>query len=234
MSSTVPYYEDGLVTLYHGDCLEVDAWLGADVLVTDPPYGMAYRSGRSDRHADIAGDATLDARDAALALWGDRPALVFGTWKQPRPAGVRQLIVWDKRGGAGFSGDLNMPWADITEEVYVLGRGWRGGRRPAIISIPTLPSQNRPDHPTPKPVPLMGQLIECTPEGTIADPFAGSGATLIAARNAGRCAIGVEIEERYCELIASRLAQQPLDIFGIDETRSSGWSGTEQPLEGIA
>lgn len=209
---TEPYYQDELVTLYHGDCLEVDEWLQADVLVTDPPYGMGYVSGRMQGDRAIVGDADLVARDEALRLWGERPALVFGTWKRPRPEGVRQLIVWDKRGGAGFSGDLKMPWADITEEVYVMGSGWTGGRRPAIYSIPTLPSQARPDHPTPKPVPLMRSLLECAPAGVIADPFAGSGATLIAAREVGRKAIGVEIEERYCELIAQRVGQQAFDL----------------------
>ena len=220
-----PYYSDNLVTLFHGDCLEVAEWLTADVLVTDPPYGMGYYSGRRKADDRISGDQSLGSRDAALALWGDRPALVFGTWKQPRPSNVRQLIVWDKRGGAGFSGDLNMPWADITEEIYVLGNGWVGGRVPAIYSIPTLPSMNRPDHPTPKPVTLMGHLIEKCPAGTIADPFAGSGATLIAARNAGRQSIGVELEERYCELIAKRLSQQAFDFGDLeDEVRASGWA----------
>lgn len=232
-----PYYQDDFVTLYHGDCLEMREWLAADVLVTDPPYGMSYKSGRKRDSGPILGDRTLDVRDAALTLWGNRPALVFGTWKQPRPPGVRQLIVWDKRGGAGFSGDLAMPWADITEEVYVIGAGWVGGRVPAIYSIPTLPSANRPDHPTPKPVRLMAELLRKCPPGVIADPFAGSGATLIACAEEGRRAIGVELEERYCELIAKRLAQQPLRLFPADnETRSSGWSGTEQSfdLEGIA
>lgn len=223
---TKPYYEDDYVTLYHGDCLEITDWLEADVLVTDPPYGMAYSSGRKS-YKDIAGDKTLDVRDDALSIWGDRGALVFGTWKRPRPDSVRQLIVWDKRGGAGFSGDLNMPWADITEEIYVLGGGWVGGRIPAIYSIPTLPSQSRPDHPTPKPVGLMEKLIEKCPPGTIADPFAGSGATLIAARNLGRKVIGVELEEKYCELIVSRLSQQAFDFTALEprspELRSSGW-----------
>jgi len=204
------YYQDDFVTLYHGDCLEQTAWLDADVLVTDPPYGMAYVSGRKkDSSLAIRGDESLNVRDDALNLWGKKPALVFGTWKQPRPANVRQLIVWDKRGGAGFSGDLNMIWADITEEIYVLGDGWVGRRRPAIYSIPTLPSANRPDHPTPKPVSLLEQLLDCVqPDAVIADPFAGSGSTLIAARNFGRKAIGVEYEEKYCELIAKRLSQQ--------------------------
>ena len=216
-----PYYRDDLVTLYHGDCLEhPEWWTGADVLVTDPPYGIAYSSGRRS-HTPIAGDRDLTSRDDALALWGDRPALVFGTWKRPRPSGTRQMIVWDKRGGAGFSGDLNMPWADITEEIYVLGNGWVGGRVPAIYSIPTIPTQSskRPDHPTPKPVGLMESLIEKCPPGLIADPFAGSGSTLIAARNLGRKVIGVELEEKYCELIVKRLSQQVFDFSDLEECK---------------
>ena len=214
-----PYYQDDSVTLYHGDCLEIDAWLKADVLVTDPPYGMGYHSGRRKEDDRIAGDLTLASRDQALGAWRDRngdraPALVFGTWKQPRPEGVRQLIVWDKRGGAGFSGDLAMPWADITEEVYVLGEGWLGGRVPAIYSVPTLPSQSpeRHGHPTPKPVSLMERLLSKCPPGVVADPFAGSGATLLAARNLDRRAVGIELEERYCEVIARRLSQGVLDF----------------------
>lgn len=219
MTEMTPYYQDQNVTLFHGNCLKLaDLWAGADVLVTDPPYGMGYTSGRVKDGSPIAGDQTLTVRDDALTAWrgGDasRPALVFGTWKQPRPAATRQLIVWDKRGGAGFSGDLNMPWADITEEIYVLGTGWSPGRVPAIYSVPTLPSQSseRWGHPTPKPVPLLEQLLTKCPPGVVADPFAGSGATLVAARNLGRKAIGVELEERYCEIIANRLAQGALDL----------------------
>jgi site-specific DNA-methyltransferase (adenine-specific) len=211
-----PYFQNDLVTLYHGDCLEVMEWLAADVLLTDPPYGMAYKSGRNKTLTAIQGDKDLNIRDASLERWGNKPALVFGTWKAIRPSNVRQLIVWDKRGGAGFSGDLAMPWADITEEIYVLGNGWLGPRVPAIYSVPTLPSANRPDHPTPKPVGLIERLLRhIEPSEVIADPFAGSGATLLAARNLGRKSIGVEVEEKYCELIANRLSQEAFDFGGI-------------------
>lgn len=211
-----PYFQTDLVTLYHGDCLEVTEWLEADVLVTDPPYGVSYKSGRNKTLKAIAGDQTLDVRDDSLQLWGNKPALVFGSWKQPRPKSTRQLIVWDKRGGAGFSGDLQMPWADITEEIYVIGSGWLGPRVPAIYSVPTLPAANRPEHPTPKPTGLMERLLHHVEDNkVIADPFAGSGATLIAARNLGRKVIGVELEERYCELIATRLSQDAFDFGGL-------------------
>lgn len=213
-----PYYEDDLVTLYHGDCLEVTDWLAADVLVTDPPYGVAFRSARrseTERFEKIAGDDDLVARDAALRLWGDKPALVFGTWRAARPENVRQRLIWAKGDDPGL-GDLQMPWGYGDEEIYVLGKGWAGQRRTNVYRIPKVAHANNPGHPTPKPIPLMEALIEYAPAGVIADPFAGSGATLIAARALGRRAIGVEMNEQYAETTARRLSSGSvgLDIFG--------------------
>lgn len=201
------YYEDEFVELHLGDCRGVRGWTTADVLVTDPPYGVAYSSGWVKRDRSIAGDESAGARDEVIEMWGDRPALVFGSWKVERPANTVHRLIWDKAGDPGM-GDLSMPWGNGEEEIYVLGRGWKGARRSNVIRAPKPPIATRPDHPTPKPVALMEALIEFAPPGVIADPFAGSGATLIAARNLGRKAIGVELEEKYCELIVSRLAQQ--------------------------
>lgn len=108
-----PYYEDDLITLYHGDCLEhPDLWTNADVLVTDPPYGMNFQSGmrKTGRLDKIAGDMDTTSRDNALNLWGgDRPAIVFGRYSVPAPAGERQRLIWWKEGNPGM-GDLKLPW----------------------------------------------------------------------------------------------------------------------------
>ena len=209
------YYQDDLVTLYHGDCLEhPEWWTDADVLVTDPPYGMAYQSGwvrdRTDRA--IAGDDTTGVRDAALHAWGNRPALIFGTWRAERPRDARTLLIWDK--GLVGMGALDLPWGPSHEEIYVLGTGFVGKRGKSVLHIQGLTSTDpeRFGHPTPKPVPLMETLIAHCPPGCIADPFAGSGSTLVAAKLLGRKAVGVELEEKYCEIAARRLSQGVLDF----------------------
>lgn len=111
-------------------------------------------------------------------------------------------------------GDLKFPWGKSDEEIYIIGKGFAGKRGPNVLVHNKPPVSNREAHPTPKPVPLMERLIEKCPPGVIADPFAGSGATLVAAKNLGRKVIGVELEEKYCEIIAKRCAQDVLDIFG--------------------
>ena len=208
-----PYYQDDYVTLYHADCLQnLDLLDQADVLVTDPPYGVAYQSGwvrdRIDR--PIHGDKDLASRDTLLQAWGDQPAIVFGSWRKPRPARTRHRLIWSKGTDPGM-GDLTMPWGNSDEEIYVIGNGWAGKRGSNVLTFPKPPVSNRPDHPTPKPVPLMERLLEACPPGwVVVDPFTGSGSTLRAAKNLGRKAIGVEIEERYCEIAAQRLAQEVL------------------------
>lgn len=217
-----PYYQDDHVTLFHGDCLEVTEWTTADVLVTDPPYGQAYKSNmdrgnRTKWHQVIRGDETTGVRDSMFALWDNTKAsIIFGTWKTPKPVNTKQVVVWDKT-PCGFMGDLAIPFGNAHEEIYCSGKtGWTGKREASIIRAQMLMSsdKNRPDHPTPKPVPLMEKLVGKT-TGVIADPFAGSGSTLIAARNLSRRAIGVELDEGYCELIATRLSQQAFDLEGL-------------------
>ena len=227
-----PYYQDDQVTLYHGDCLEIDAWLEADVLVTDPPYGtgMTERNpeggygrrrqesaNRGGRHAGlkdresavIAGDVGTDVRDAALARWGGlKPALLFGSPRMPEPPGTwADRLVWDKK-RPGMNGG---PWRYRHESIYVT-EGFVRRDNETVSILTAWPDQT--DHIHAKPLGLMTSLVGCAPPGVVADPFAGSGSTLVAASNLGRKAVGVELEERYCELIAKRLDQMCLDFGG--------------------
>ena len=214
------YYQDEHITLYHGDCLEITDWLQADILVTDPPYGMGHtargtydpatgKTHKPQGRERVNNDHTTEARDSALEAWGDKPALVFGTWRQPRPAETRHRLIWWKQGQPPGPAKASFMLQD--EEIYILGRGWIETSPPMRTVIATNEHRSlevtKIGHPTPKPVGLMEQLIERAPDGVIADPFAGSGATLVAARNLDRKAIGVELEEKYCEIIANRLNQ---------------------------
>lgn len=218
---TEPYYADEHVTLYHGDCIELaDVWTGADVLVTDPPYGTQLLSpgngnaggyGRRYVHsrgrvgAVITGDESTASRDAVLDLWGDRPLAFFASARLPEPPGEwEDRIVWDKRRPGMNAG----PFRYVHEMIYARGMVRADNSTFSIISAH--PDQR--DHIHAKPDPLMRTLIKVCPPGVVADPFAGSGSTLAAAKALGRRSIGVEIEERYCEVIAKRLAQGVLDL----------------------
>lgn len=215
-----PYYEDEWTTIYHGDCRDVLPALAFDVVVTDPPYGIGWRRGSnparlSRAHEGIANDETTAVRDAALSLASPRPALVFGSFYAPQPAGVRQVLVWHKGDTQGVVGSTTGYRRDA-EPIYLVGdwprrtvewssvvRSHRGSWNDELALT---------GHPHTKPIDLMVQLVSRCPEGILLDPFMGSGTTLRAAKDVGRRCIGVELEERYCEIAAQRLGQEVLAL----------------------
>jgi site-specific DNA-methyltransferase (adenine-specific) len=216
-----PYYDADGITLYLGDCRDVSEWLSADVLVCDPPYGIGWTSGqtsytaRNARVESVIGDDSTDLRDAALTAWGDKPAMVFGSWRKPRPKGTSQRLIWHKRKTP--PGVSSAAFYSAEEEIYLIGSGWVGKPTQNVIGTDEWRASAwgfvaRSGHPTPKPDALMSVLIAKCPPGVIADPFAGSGSTLVAAKLQGRRAIGVEIHEPYAEIAARRLSQGVLDF----------------------
>jgi site-specific DNA-methyltransferase (adenine-specific) len=231
VSSLQPYYKDELITLYNADSIDnSDLWSDCDSLVTDPPYGVRFEHlttggkhlatvGNTSGTDYIRGDRNTDARDAVLRKWGwKKPCVMFGSWRAPRPENVRSRIVWYKSGGG--IGLTNCTVMSTDEEIYLIGDGF-------VKTTPGAPSVWRTDehrgaysgrvgHPNAKPIPLMERLIRLT-TGSVADPFSGSGSTLVAARNLGRKAIGFELDERYCEIAARRLSQQTLFTGDGDE-----------------
>ena len=174
-----PYYQDDLVVIYNSDCRE---WMPeADVIVTDPPYGVGFGGYEWDTEHP---DWWLALARAAC------PTVVFTTtptmmWRYPEPGWVGWL-----RGSPVLAyGPIKFP-VDVFRHFRV---------EPVAF------------HPTMKPVEVMRWMVTGT-RGTVLDPFMGSGSTLVAAKSLGRKSIGIEIEERYCEIAANRCRQEVLGL----------------------
>jgi len=233
-----PYYDDGQIQIWNADCRDILPTLEAgsvDLVLTDPPYGIEYQSSRKTQlngqprqHENTFGPDEFDARwikPAIDALADDRCAFVFTRWdvlpewrSALECAGlvIAQRLIWDK---AHFKmGDLRY-YGSQTEDVLFCRKGSPSLMWPKRIgnlfrySSAFLP-EGQEDHPTQKPEALMRQFIAHTtnPGDLILDPFMGSGTTLRAAKDLGRRAIGIELEEKYCEIAVKRLAQQVLPL----------------------
>lgn len=211
-----PYYQEGGITIYHGDCREIMTSLAFDVVITDPPYGIKLHQCANARD----GIKALARCRRYLKVHGDdRPfdpshllhhkVCLFGanhfSDKLPRSSG---WIVWDKmRPELLDQATAELAWTNFIKGVRVFRFRWNGMIRASSEHL---------EHPTQKPVALMKWILALpwTPEGTVMDPYMGSGTTLVAAKDLGRRAIGIEIEERYCEIAAKRLQQE---VFSFGE-----------------
>lgn len=228
-----PYYDEDGITIYHGDCREVlpDLDCTFDVIATDPPYssGGFQESGKSNGSVGTRGTETvqydnLSTRGYRLLMrevlrWCNQAdeLFLFTDWRMwieafdaVEGAGwrVRNMLVWDKQ-----QMGMGMPWRN-QHELIVYGKRSpaeiRDGKRGNVINCKR--SGNKL-HPTEKPTDLLAALLENTPpDAVVCDPFMGSGSTLHAAQGLGRRAIGIEIDERYCEIAVQRLAQGVLDF----------------------
>lgn len=204
-----PYCERDGITLYHGDSFAL--WrlaelTKADIVVTDPPYGIDLqhwdRPG-SKQHSGIAGDDVYFDWQA----FADLPCVEqfwFGAenYRKTLPDGG-SWICWDKYPtdtGERLAGQFELCWSR-QRHAYRIAR-----QKAVNTSWATV--QERNGHPTQKPERLMRWLIDKYAKGgRVVDFFAGSGTTLVAARDCGVQAIGFEIEEKWCEVAAKRLSQ---------------------------
>jgi len=206
-----PYYEHAGITIYHGDCREVLPRVSADVIVTDPPYGVGF-VGKATKHTKasggyLSGDTGIAPAVVAEALLRCSRGVVFSgnrllhEYPPPRDIGCVYCP-----SGAGIG-----PWG-FTCFNPVLFYGKRPGGPTSPSSFVSFHTADDCGHPCPKPYEWMAWAVSLASRDgeTILDPFMGSGTTLVAAKNLGRKAIGIEIEERYCEIAAKRLAQEVL------------------------
>lgn len=231
---TQPYYDDGFCRIYHADCRDVLDEIGEfDLLLTDPPYGIEFKSNRRDDTPafdfikgddDAIGIVKMLEQVVRQNLRRYRHGYVFGPLALAPlvAAGLVQEpieLIWDK--GMFGMGDLSLPWASQHEAIQFLvgvkskanvakgeGRLAARMRQGSVLRFQRPNSAGATKHPTEKPVALLRALIEsssCIGE-SVFDPFMGVGSTLVAARLEGRTAVGIEVDERYCEAAARRLA----------------------------
>ena len=215
-----PYYSDERAKIYHADCRDILPSIDASeivVLVTDPPYGIDHKThGQVFRNASpIAGDQDLVSADFVNS-WAEArraPTVMFFSPYRPL-VGFRNVLVWSKGEHVGIGGDRETCWKRDFEMIGVTRNGpLRGKRESGVLFFPALlppPS----GHFAEKPVALMAYLIgKIGGRGTVIDPFCGSGSTLVAASDLGRRSIGVELDERWCEVAARRLANRTASLF---------------------
>jgi site-specific DNA-methyltransferase (adenine-specific) len=232
-----PYYQDESVTLYHGDAREILPTLpdaSVACVVTDPPYTeRTHAKARKNTATGIGEGITEFASitDADLESVLSECGRISSSWvvttldyrhavkfdeQPPRGLKVQRLGVWVKTNPTPqISGDRP---AQGWESIAYMHRddrrsAWHGGGRHGNFVLPIPPPEG---HPTAKPLPMVSEWVRLftNPGDVILDPFAGSGTTLRAALNESRRAIGIELREDYCDLMARRLAQGVLDFEG--------------------
>lgn len=224
-----PLYAGPLATVYLGDALDVLPTMtteSLDLVVTDPPYGVAWRSNRraetfdqllNDGVDDRAGVAEV-LRESVRLVGQNRHLYVFGPTdvvdglKVSAPA----ALVWDK--ATPGSGDVTAAWAPAHEPItFVVSKHRHAGetgregvptrlRKGSVLRFPR-PTGRKVRHPSEKPVPLLRELIESSSRqgDTVLDPFAGTGSTGVAAILAGRRAVLVELDPDYAALAVERV-----------------------------
>ena len=230
-----PYYESGGITIYHADCREVLPSLGlVELMLTDPPYGVDAKYGPSYD----------DSRELYWAWFLPCFSLMRRAAKKivmtHHPNALKNITDWDwicswDKGTAHGCRIGNSPIFPSWEPILVFGMHSIGVMTEGHSDVFSFPPNNNGaglsemgrekwknenilNHPCPKPLSLFIALIKTfspAESELILDPFMGSGTTLRAAKDLGRRAIGIEIEERYCEIAAKRMSQEVLD-FGLD------------------
>ena len=190
-----------------GDCLEVMPTLGRfDVVVTDPPYGMAFRSNyRGERHDAIANDGCGKMLQWACRIPVKHSRYVFCRWDNllevPSP---RSCVTWVKNNWS--MGDLNHEHARQTElALFYPGpdHSFPNGRPADVVHAARTGNEH---HPTEKPVALMLAVVGWT-SGTVLDPFMGSGTTGVACVNLGRKFTGIELDPDYFDIACRRIEE---------------------------
>lgn len=218
--AVTPYYDHAGIQIYLGDCREILPGLAkVDVVITDPPYEIVSTGGGIGAQrkylADITGFTDGGFDSALLAPFGDwvcfcSKAQLPGLIARAQQAHRWSLVTWNKPNPTPLVNGNYLPDTEYIVHAFSKLYGGYSDRARFIV----YPAEPKMDHPNEKPLPVIEKMMRlASAEGqTILDPFMGSGTTLVAAKNLGRKAIGIEIEEKYCEIAAKRLSQEVFDF----------------------
>lgn len=215
-----PYYDDGTCVIYHGDCREILPRLTADVVLTDPPYNVGKNYGtyddkmKPDEYAEWCRAWFSECRRASRSAVVLTPGMVSVPMWIADIERTHYILAWTKQNACSRNYIGPVSGTQTWEPILVFGKAKKMVKRDSV-DIPISVQADAAGHPCPKPIRLWRWLTEqfSDVDDLIFDPFMGSGTTLRAAKDLGRRAIGVEIEERYCEIAAKRLAQEVLDLW---------------------
>lgn len=206
-----PYYEQDGITIYHGDCREILPSLQADVVLTDPPYGVGIQYGSFDDTMENVAALVRDVVPMCIAK-ARTVALTCGTRQIHLYPATTWVLCWLNRAGS-----FPNPWGfTCWQPILVYGPdpflARSLGSRSDVIEHSETAEKN--GHPVPKPEAFWRKLLVriARPTDSVLDPFMGSGTTLRVAKDMGMTATGIEIEERFCEIAARRLRQGVLDL----------------------
>lgn len=218
-----PYYQDPFCTIYHGDCREILPSVRGDVVITDPvwpdcPDGlMCGSNGNQDELLRDALSLCKAARTWVVVLgFASDPRWLSFAVPDIKPFIRTQSLPYSVPGYRGrlLGGD---------EVAYVFGEIPPGnGLIPGRVTAESVPKSKRAiDHPCPRSITHMKALVRWWSIETdvVVDPFCGAGTLLLATKTAGRRSIGIEIEERYCEIAANSLQQECFRFAELNPTR---------------
>jgi DNA modification methylase len=186
------------MTIYCADCRDILPHLEpVDLVLTDPPYGLGekWKGGTWFTRGVYGGDVGWDkeAPQDVVSELVKRPSIIWGGNYFAMPPS-RCWLAWFKTNSVPTMADHELAWTSFDRPSKSYSRTCNGWAR---------------FHPTEKPIDLMKWCLSFA-GGSILDPFMGSGTTLVAAKQLGRKAIGIEIEEKYCEIAVRRLRQEVL------------------------
>jgi len=211
-----PYYEHAGIAIYHGNSTEILPGLSdIGAVVTDPPYGIGWKPRKNHRGEDHIWKDDTPFDPAPWLAVGEHHLFFGAQYFSASLPESEAWLCWVKRpisattdfgNRQGTYATIELAWTDFGCKPAFQCHVWDGGMRAGD-------KQNRSFcHPSQKPLEIMRWCVDKCPEttGPILDPYAGSGTTLRAAKDLGRKAIGIEIEEKYCEVAAKRLAQEVL------------------------